>query len=213
MVSAGHLLGFALTAFVLIIVPGPSVLFVVGRALAFGRRPAVLTAVGNAVGVFGQVVVIALGLGTLLAHSIVVFDAVKLAGALYLVVLGVQAIRSSRRLASLAGEAPGARPAGRTLREGFVVGITNPKATVLFAAIAPQFVDPADGPVALQLLVLGGERLDDADAVDVLVDDGGDVGEPRLDQPGHGEHRLSHPHAEDIDERHRRHGDEPSGAA
>jgi len=154
-VSAGHLLGFALTAFVLIIVPGPSVLFVVGRALAFGRRPAVLTAVGNAVGVFGQVVVIALGLGTLLAHSIVVFDAVKLAGALYLVVLGVQAIRSSRRLASLAGEAPGARPAGRTLREGFVVGITNPKATVLFAAIAPQFVDPADGPVALQLLVLG----------------------------------------------------------
>ena len=155
MVSAGHLLGFALTAFVLIIVPGPSVLFVVGRALAFGRRPAVLTAVGNAVGVFGQVVVIALGLGTLLAHSIVVFDAVKLAGALYLVVLGVQAIRSSRRLASLAGEAPGARPAGRTLREGFVVGITNPKATVLFAAIAPQFVDPADGPVALQLLVLG----------------------------------------------------------
>jgi threonine/homoserine/homoserine lactone efflux protein len=154
-VSASHLLGFALTSFLLIIVPGPSVLFVVGRALAFGRRPAVVTAVGNAAGVYAQVVVIALGLGPVLQHSIVAFEVVKLGGAAYLVVLGVQAIRSSHRLAELAGDPPSPRPTGRALGEGFIVGVTNPKATILFAAIAPQFVDPANGPVALQLLLLG----------------------------------------------------------
>lgn len=155
MVSTGSLLAFAVTAFALIVVPGPSVLFVISRGVALGGRAAVATVIGNAAGAYSQVVVVALGLGAVIERSAEVFTAVKLVGAVYVVYLGVQAIRHRRKLASVLDAAPQPRGTRRIMREGYVVGITNPKAAVFMAAVLPQFTDPARGQVPLQLLVLG----------------------------------------------------------
>ncbi|TVL89666.1 LysE family translocator [Streptomyces sp. SAJ15] len=141
----------------MIVIPGPSVLFVVGRALAHGRRTALATVWGNVLGSYLLVVVVALGLGSLIGRSATAFTAVKLAGAGYLVFLGVRALRHRGRL----GEAgrPSPRPARRgdvrTVVDGLLVGATNPKGLVFFAAVLPQFVDHGAGAVPTQMLVLG----------------------------------------------------------
>jgi threonine/homoserine/homoserine lactone efflux protein len=115
----------------------------------------VATVFGNAAGAYSQVLVVALGLGALIERSAALFTVVKLVGAAYIVFLGVQAIRHRRRLASVLDAATAPRGTRRILREGFVVGATNPKAAVFMAAVLPQFTDPARGHVPLQLLVLG----------------------------------------------------------
>jgi threonine/homoserine/homoserine lactone efflux protein len=154
MISSGQLLGYAIASFLIIVVPGPGVLFVVGRALAHGRRTAIATAVGHAAGNYVVAACVAVGLGTLLERSAQVFIAVKLAGALYLVWLGVQAIRHRQALAeAMSGDVP-ARAGWRALRDGFVVGVTNPKAFILFGAILPQFVNRGAGHVPAQMLLL-----------------------------------------------------------
>ena len=155
MVSTGSLLAFAVTAFALIVVPGPSVLFVISRGVALGGRAAVATVIGNAAGAYSQVVVVALGLGAIIESSAEVFTAVKLVGAAYVVFLGVQAVRHRRTLARVLDAATAPRGTRRILREGYVVGITNPKAAVFMAAVLPQFTDPARGHVPIQLLLLG----------------------------------------------------------
>jgi threonine/homoserine/homoserine lactone efflux protein len=149
----GHLLTFAVMAAVLIAIPGPSVLFTVSRALTVGRRGALLTVLGNAGGLYVQVLTVALGVGAVVARSAEVFTALKLVGAAYLAFLGVQAIRHRR----LATDPRPAAVAGtyRVLREGFVVGVTNPKMIVFLAVALPQFVEPSAGRVPLQMLVLG----------------------------------------------------------
>lgn len=155
MPSTDHVLAFALTTIVLVIIPGPSVLFTIGRALSVGRRAALITVVGNAAGAYLQVVAVAVGLGALVASSITVFTVVKVAGAVYLIYLGVQAIRH-RRLRHQATETDVAVTRTRkVLREGFVVGLTNPKMIVFLAAALPQFVDRGAGQVPAQMLVLG----------------------------------------------------------
>ena len=154
MISSGQLLGYAIASFLIIVVPGPGVLFVVGRALAHGRRTAIATAVGHAAGNYVVAACVAVGLGTLLERSAQVFIAVKLAGALYLVWLGIQAIRRRGALAgAMSGEVP-ARAGWLALRDGFVVGVTNPKAFILFGAILPQFVNRGAGHVPAQMLLL-----------------------------------------------------------
>ena len=155
MPSAHHLIAFAITALVIIVVPGPSVLFIVGRALAVGRREAVLTMLGNTAGASVMLVAVSLGLGALIAASAVVLTIVKLAGAAYLIYLGVHAVRTRKSLAAaLAGEVKPGR-ARRVLRQGFLVGVTNAKTAVFFAAVLPQFVDKNAGPASLQILGLG----------------------------------------------------------
>ena len=99
MISAGQLAGFVLASLVLIVIPGPGVLFVVGRALAHGRRTALATACGHGIGNYVVAACVAVGLGSLLQRSVSVFEVVKLAGALYLVWLGVQAVRHRKSLA------------------------------------------------------------------------------------------------------------------
>ncbi len=155
MPELGRLLAFAATAFALIVVPGPSVLFVISRGVALGRRAALATVAGNCAGVYVQVLAVALGLGALVERSALVFHAVKLAGAAYLIVLGLRAWRLRGQLAGALHGSIAARSPGRILREGFVVGVTNPKAIVFFAAVLPQFVSPERGFVTLQLLALG----------------------------------------------------------
>jgi threonine/homoserine/homoserine lactone efflux protein len=153
-ISSDHLLGYALASFVLIVIPGPSVLFVVGRALAYGRRTALATVCGNAAGNYVVAACVAFGIGTLVERSAAVFTVVKLAGALYLVWLGIQAFRRRKALASAFAGVTEARGDRRAAREGFLVGVTNPKALILFGAVLPQFVDRAAGHVPVQMLLL-----------------------------------------------------------
>lgn len=153
MVPLDHLAAFAVASTVLVVVPGPSVLFVLGRSIAHGRRAGVLSVVGNALGTVPAVLAVAFGVGALVAASAVAFTVLKLAGAAYLVWLGVQAIRHRDDHVAVSVGAPAST--GRLLRQGFVVGATNPKTIAFFVAVLPQFVDPAVGPAWAQLLVLG----------------------------------------------------------
>jgi threonine/homoserine/homoserine lactone efflux protein len=155
MIDSGRLVAFLAVAVTLIAIPGPSVIFVVSRGVALGRRAGVATAIGNESGLLIQVVVVVLGLGVLLEKSVLVFSVIKLTGALYLVFLGVQHFRHRKELAALAASATEPKRASVILREGLVVGVTNPKGLLIFTAILPQFVDRQHGSVAVQLLVLG----------------------------------------------------------
>ena len=153
-VSTEHLIAFALASVVLVLIPGPSVLFVVSRALAHGRRAALSSVAGNSTGVAVLVLLVAFGLGTVIERSLLAFTVVKLVGAVYLVYLGVRTYRERDRLAAAMH---GARPGGvgrHVYRQGIVVGLTNPKTLVFFAAVLPQFVDPG-GRVPLQMATLG----------------------------------------------------------
>ncbi|MBO2463272.1 LysE family translocator [Actinomadura violacea] len=157
MMSTGPLLAFSAMALAIILIPGPTVLFVVGRALSHGRGTALTSVIGNEIGALVLVVAVALGIGSLVERSVVLFTALKLAGAAYVVYLGVQAFRHRRSLTAAiggTGDASG-RSRARDLWQGFVVGITNPKTTVFFAAVLPQFVDRGRGHVPLQMLVFG----------------------------------------------------------
>lgn len=149
------LLAFSLASLLLILLPGPSVLFVVGRSLSYGRRAGILSVVGNGLGGLPIVVAVALGLGAIVAGSVVVFTVVKVLGAAYLVYLGIQAIRHATIDLSATGAAPAVASTWRNLTEGFIVGVTNPKTMVFFIAVLPQFVDLDAGAVGLQMLVLG----------------------------------------------------------
>lgn len=155
--STSQLVAFVFASILFIQVPGPSLLFTIGRALTVGRRDALLSAVGNGIGVFGQIVALAIGLGALVAASSAAFTVLKLAGAAYVVYLGVQAIRhrGDARLAmtGMSGSSPSTSAWG-SIRTGTVVGVTNPKTLVFFAAFLPQFID-ATAPAAPQLLALG----------------------------------------------------------
>ena len=155
MPRADQLLAFTATAFVLIAVPGPSVLFVVTRSVTLGRRAGLATVLGNALGVYVQITAVAFGLGALVAGSIEVYTAVKLVGGAYLVLLGVQAIRHRSALAAALHAPPAPRTGRRVLADAFLVGIANPKVIVFFAAVLPQFVDRSAGAVPLQMLLLG----------------------------------------------------------
>lgn len=151
--SAG---AFALAAFALIIIPGPSVLFVIGRSLALGRRGGFLSVLGNALGMLPAIVLVAFGVGTIVAESVVVFTIIKYVGAAYVIYLGIQAIRHRNDQGDAGNPAGGSRPtAFRLLREGFIVGITNPKTIVFFVAVLPQFVHYESGGIPLQMLILG----------------------------------------------------------
>lgn len=153
MMPLENYLAFAIAAALLIVIPGPSVLFVVGRSIALGRRAGFFSALGNAVGTFPAVLAVAFGVGAIIAASVVAFTILKLAGAAYLIWLGVQAIR--HRHDQTASPADSNTSAWTLFRQGFVVGLTNPKTIAFFVAVLPQFVAPSAGPVWPQLLALG----------------------------------------------------------
>jgi len=155
MVPTANLIAFALVSIPIILIPGPSVLFAIGRALALGRIGGLLSVLGNGVGILVAVVAVAVGVGYLLAESLILFTVVKVAGAGYLIYLGIQAIRHrSARADAMSVEVP---PTARwkLLVQGFIVGLTNPKTIVFFVAVLPQFVDYQAGSIPLQLLTLG----------------------------------------------------------
>ena len=155
MLAGGHLLTYVATIFVLIVIPGPSVLFVVSRGVALGRRAALATVLGNTAGLGVLAIIVSLGLGSIVARSLAVFTVIKLAGAAYMVYLGVKMFRDRHALARMLDAAVAPKGMRTMLREGFVVGLTNPKAVILLTAVLPQFVDRSAGHVTLQFLLLG----------------------------------------------------------
>jgi threonine/homoserine/homoserine lactone efflux protein len=152
-------LAFVVASVLFIQVPGPSLLFTIGRALTVGRRDALLSVVGNAIGVTTQVMFVAAGLGAVVAASAEAYVVLKVCGAAYVIWLGIQAIRhrADARAALVAVDhldvARGS--ALRSLRIGFTVGLTNPKTIVFFVAFLPQFVNEPAGHPGLQLALLG----------------------------------------------------------
>lgn len=155
MPSSNQWIAFLVASILFIQVPGPSLLFMLGRALTVSRRDALLSVVGNALGVAAQVLLVAVGLGAVVAASATAYTALKLVGAAYVVWLGVQAIRhrgDARR--ALLGGGVETEPAGRALAAGLVVGVTNPKTIVFFVAFLPQFIS-AEAAAGPQVAVLG----------------------------------------------------------
>jgi threonine/homoserine/homoserine lactone efflux protein len=151
--SAGTLALFSLAALALIVVPGPAVLYIVAQSIDGGRTAGLLSALGVAVGGLVHATAAAIGLSALLLSSATAFTVVKLAGAAYLIGLGLytllvrkddpaEAVRRERRLR-------------RSFVQGVVVNVLNPKTALFFIAFLPQFVDRDAGSVAVQLLVLG----------------------------------------------------------
>ena len=153
MPSSSQWVAFLVASILFIQVPGPSLLFTIGRALTVGRREALLSVVGNAIGVTAQVALVAIGLGAVVAASATAYTAIKLLGAAYVVWLGIQAIRH-RADARLAMENAAPVRRGHPVRIGFTVGATNPKTIVFFIAFLPQFIDPT-GSVGAQTMLLG----------------------------------------------------------
>ena len=152
MPSVSNLLGFLVLAIVIIVVPGPSVLFAIGRALVLGTKLAALSVLGNALGVGLQIIVVSLGLGVLIQQAPGLFFAIKIIGALVIAYLGIKAILDRAKL-ELADEKSSSSKA--VLQQSIVVGITNAKTFVFFVAALPSFVSPADGNPIIQMLVLG----------------------------------------------------------
>jgi threonine/homoserine/homoserine lactone efflux protein len=152
---AGSWAAFAVLAAVIIAIPGPSVLFTISRALTLGRRAALLTVVGDATGVSLQVVASAFGMGAVVERSAFAFSVVKYVGAAYIVCLGVQAIRHRRAVIDALAMRGSAITGRRAVRDGFVVGATNPKTIVILVAVMPGFADPGAGRLPVQLLGLG----------------------------------------------------------
>jgi threonine/homoserine/homoserine lactone efflux protein len=152
MPSVPSLLLFAAASIALLVVPGPAVLYIVTRSVSQGRGAGLVSVLGVHAGSIVHVAAAALGLSALLASSATAFAVVKYLGAAYLVWVGVQKLR--RRDAGPAGEVPAVSKA-RLFTQGAVINVLNPKTAIFFLAFLPQFVNPAHGPVAIQIIVLG----------------------------------------------------------
>ena len=156
MVIPSRLPEYIVAAMVIILAPGPSVLFVIARAIAWGRATAVFTVAGNVTGAFSLSVFVALGLGPVLERSEIAYIAVQWGGGLYLMYLGIEAIwKRSVHAADMANQGDVAPSIRRSVRDGFWVGALNPKGVVFFAAVLPQFIDRDRGSITAQLIFLG----------------------------------------------------------
>jgi threonine/homoserine/homoserine lactone efflux protein len=156
MVIPSRLPEYIVAAMVIILAPGPSVLFVIARAIAWGRKTAVFTVAGNVTGAFALSTLVAIGLGPILQRSDLAYAAIQWGGGLYLMYLGVDAIRQRRVHAEdMRNQGDFAPGVARSMRDGFWVGALNPKGLVFYAAVLPQFIDREKGSVALQLILLG----------------------------------------------------------
>lgn len=147
---------YLIAAMIIILAPGPSVLFVIARAIAWGRKTAVLTVLGNVSGSLVLSSLVALGIGPILQKYEIAYVAVQWGGGLYLIYLGVDAIKKRALHASdMTSQGPVGPTPLASIRDGFWVGVLNPKAIVFFAAVLPQFVDIEGEAVTRQLLFLG----------------------------------------------------------
>jgi threonine/homoserine/homoserine lactone efflux protein len=144
---------FVGAALLLLVVPGPSVLYIVTQSVSHGRRAGIASVAGITTGTLVHIAAATVGLSALLASSALAFDIVKYLGAAYLIAVGI------RRLAGLEPEQKPhlrrTRDLGRLYRQGIVVNVLNPKTALFFLAFLPQFVEPTRGAAWLQILALG----------------------------------------------------------
>jgi threonine/homoserine/homoserine lactone efflux protein len=138
----------------LLVVPGPAVLYIVTRSVTQGRKAGLVSVLGIHLGTLVHIAAAVAGLSALIAASATAFTVVKLAGAGYLIYLGIMAFRSAGKPEHLSGLGP--MSTRRIFWQGAVVNILNPKTALFFLAFVPQFIDPTLGSPALQLVVLGG---------------------------------------------------------
>ena len=149
------LLIFVSTAALLLAIPGPAVLYIVGRSIGQGRNAGLVSALGIGVGTLIHTAAAAVGLSALLVSSATAFSVVKYLGAAYLVYLGIQRLRSKESLAAASDTSAQQATLARVFTQGIVVNVLNPKTALFFFAFLPQFIDPARGHVATQILSLG----------------------------------------------------------
>ncbi len=141
---------------VLLAIPGPAVLYIIARSASQGTRAGLVSVAGIHVGTIFHIAATVAGLSALVVASATAFTAVKLAGAVYLVYLGIRSFRELRRGAEPDDPSAGVRPLRRVFRDAVLVNVLNPKTAVFFLAFVPQFVDPSAGGATTQLLALGG---------------------------------------------------------
>ena len=153
MIPIQNVLTFIAFALVIIAIPGPSVMFAISRALVLGKRGAVLTVVGNGIGVLVQALAVSVGLGVLIQSNDTLMHVIRLAGAGFLIYLGITAIRHRRDGLDLTAPA-GVPTSSHILRESILVGLANPKTIVFFSAAFPQFVVTSGTPIVWQMVEL-----------------------------------------------------------
>ena len=153
MPSLAHLAIFTLAALAMNAAPGPSNLYVLSRSLAQGTAGGLVSALGLALGSLFHVALAVAGLAALLSYAPALYDAIRLAGAAYLIYLGIKTLRAPG--AAMPANAGARRPLARILFDAALVEMLNPKTALFFLAFLPQFVEPAAGPAAPQLLLLG----------------------------------------------------------
>jgi len=146
-------LAFITAALVVLVIPGPGVLYIVARSLAQGQRAGLVSVLGLSVGALVQVAAATAGLSAILLTSATAFGFVKALGAAYLIYLGIRTILARHSPAGVSTPAP--RSLYRLFTDGVVISVLNPKIAVFFLAFLPQFVEPGRGPVAQQVLFLG----------------------------------------------------------
>jgi threonine/homoserine/homoserine lactone efflux protein len=163
--DAAHLAAFAVAALTIALIPGPAILYVLARSLGGGREAGLRSSLGTGIGGLAHVVAAAAGLSALIATSATAFTILKYLGAAYLIWLGVRALRSSGPAGKLDrfDAAPGA------LRQGIVTEALNPKTALFFLTFLPQFCQPENGPLWIQLVVLGTFSVALNTLVDVVV--------------------------------------------
>jgi threonine/homoserine/homoserine lactone efflux protein len=144
---------FIAASIVLLVIPGPAVLFIVARSGSQGRRAGLVSVLGVHTASIVHVLAAVAGLSAVVVASSIAFTAVKVVGGLYLIILGVKSLRSARRSADVV--APTVRPVRRLFAEAFVVSLLNPKVALFFLAFLPQFVQRGHGPIWTQTLLLG----------------------------------------------------------
>jgi threonine/homoserine/homoserine lactone efflux protein len=156
MITGANLAEFIYASVAIMLAPGPSVMFTIARAVAWGRGTAILTVLGNSMGMLILSLIIAVGLGPLLQRSELLLIFVQVLGGLYLIYLGIDALKHRRLHAAdmvAIDELKPAKP--QVVKQGFMVGVLNPKALVFFSAIFPQFVDASVGSITIQMIWFG----------------------------------------------------------
>jgi threonine/homoserine/homoserine lactone efflux protein len=151
-IEPGQWLVFAFAALGLLLVPGPSVLYIIARGVSQGRRAAFASVLGIQLGGMLHILAAALGISAVILSSALLFQALKLLGAAYLVYIGVRTWLSKTTVVSKGIEA---QPIRTVFWQGFVVNALNPKTALFFLAFLPQFINPSRGSVVAQILVLG----------------------------------------------------------
>jgi threonine/homoserine/homoserine lactone efflux protein len=146
-----ELLPFIGVAIAVVVIPGPDMALVARNVFRYGRAAAFATSIGICTGILGWAVAAALGIATILATSSIAFTILKLAGAAYLVYLGITTLRSHEAFASVGGEHRGSLPARQACMQGLVSALLNPKLGVFFLTLLPQFVVPGTSSAAQAL--------------------------------------------------------------